>query len=280
MKAGKYFYMGLGMIIALAIGATAFAFTDSTQAAAGDRGVRSQIVQDGFGANLDDGFGDVAHPGPGRGDRDGRRGGRDNTALIEELGVTQEEWDAAKEAVRASFEDSEERPDKDAVQALFADELGVTVEELEAAQAAVKEAKLAEALANGDITQEQIDLMEARKAVAETIDRQAVMADALGVTVEELEAAKEDGTMRDLVEASGQTREDLKAAAEEAYSAAVAQAVADGIITQEQADMIEEAGFGGKGHGGKGGKGGKGGRGNGNNGTGRGGNGDVSTGDA
>lgn len=267
MKAGKYFYMGIGMIMALAIGATAFAFTDSTQAAADENGIVAQVVQEGIGPNLDDGFGDAAHPGPGRGDRDGRRGQRDNSALLEELGVTQEEWDAAKEAVKATFEDSEERPDRDAVKAVFADELGVTVEELDAAKEAVREAKLAEALANGDITQEQIDLMEARKAVAETIDRQAVMADILGVTVEEIEAAKEDGTFRDLVEASGLTREEIKAAAEEAYRAAIDQAVADGLITQEQADMLEEAGFGGKGKGGRGhgGKGGKGGRGNGNN---------------
>ena len=274
MKIGKYFYMGLGAIVALAIGAGAFAFTESTQASAADSFISAQVSEDGFGLNVGNGFDDVERPGrPGRG---GNRGGdRDNSALLEELGVTQEQWDAAREAVRASFEDSEERPDKETVQALFAEELGVTVEEIEAAKEAVREAKLAEALANGEITQEEIDLMEARRAVMETIDRKAVMADILGITVEELEAAKEDGSIRDLVEESGLTREEIQTQAKAAYDAAVDQAAADGLITDEQAEQLKEAGFGkGKrGHG----KGNRGGRGNG---EGRGGNENVSTGEA
>lgn len=271
MNTRKYFYMGLGAIVALIIGAGAFAFSESTQASAADGFISAQVSEDGFGLNADDSFDGVEHPGrPGRG---GKRGGdRDNSALLEELGVTQEQWDAAKEAVQASFEGSEGRPDRETAQALFAEELGVTVEEIQAAKEAVREAKLADALANGEITQEQIDLMEARRAVMETIDRQAVMADILGITVEELEAAKEAGTVRDLVEESGLTREDIQTQAKDAYDAAVDQAAADGLITDEQAEQLKEAGFGkGKRGHGKGGK--RGGRGNG-------GNENVSTGEA
>ncbi|MFT7586938.1 MAG: hypothetical protein ACI9EW_003378 [Cellvibrionaceae bacterium] len=287
MKFQKYIYMGVGAVVALAIGAGAFAFTSSTQAAAGDRFNNSQVAEDGFGPSLDGGFGDMSHPGPGQGGRDGKRGGnRDNTALLEELGITQEEWDAAKEAVKASLGNLDEKPEREAVQALFADELGITTEALQTAHEAVKAAHQAEALANGDITQEQIDTMEARKAVAETIDQKALMAGILGVTTEELDTAKADGTIRDLVEASGKTREELKAAGEEAYAAAVAQAVTDGVITQEQADLIEAAGFGGKGFGGrshgKHGNGQGGGRGgfNGNGGRGNGGNENANNNDA
>lgn len=260
MKTGKYFYMGLGAIVALAIGAGAFAFSESSQASAADGAISAHFAD---GPNLDDGFGDMEHPGgPGRG---GRRGGdRDNSALLAELGVTQEEWDAAKESVRATIEASDERPDKETRRAMFAEALGVTVEQLEAAKETVREAKLAEMLANGEITQEEIDLMEARKTVKETIDRKAVMAEILGVTVEELEAARADGTVRDLVEESGLTREEIKTQMEAAFDAAVDQAAADGLITDEQAEQLKEAGMGkgGRGHG-KGRHGGRGGRGNG-----------------
>ena len=251
MKFGKYFYMGLGAFIALAIGAAAFTFSQSSEAAAGT----------GFGPALQGDIEDLSHRG--RGGKDGRRGGdRDNSALLEELGVTQEVWDAAKETVRDSFADAEERPSREERTAAFADALGVTVEELEAAKEAVKEARLAEALANGDITQEDIDLMEARQALAETIDRTAIMADILGVSVEEIETAREERTMRDLVADSGLTNEEIAAATEAAYQDAIDQALADGVITQEQADLLEENGLKNKRS--RKGDRGRGGRGNGN----------------
>lgn len=107
--------------------------------------------------------------------------------------------------------------------------------------------QLAEAVANGDITQERADEIAARmelKALAQEIfdadATNAAIADALGVTVEELAAAKEDGTMRDLVEAAGLTHEDIHAIVEAEKAAQLAAAVADGTITQEQADALAE----------------------------------------
>lgn len=232
MKFGKYFYMGLGAFIALAVGAAAFTFSQSSEAA----------LDTGFETMLQEDADDLSRRGRG-GDKDGRRGDRDNSALLEELGVTEEEWDAAKDAVRESFADAEERPDREERVAAFADALGVTLEELEAAKEAVKEARLADALANGDITQEELDLREARQALAETIDRKAVLADILGVTVEELEAAREERTLKDLVADSGLTREEIAAATEAAYQDAIDQALADGVITPEQAELLEENGL-------------------------------------
>lgn len=266
MKVNKYFYMGLGAIVALALAAFGFNTYTSAQAAEADNGiVFLQLQDDGIEAAID-GSEDIEHR---RGKGKGKRGfgSRDNSALIEELGVTQEEWDAAKEATQAEFEDAEEKPDRETVTAFFADQLGVTVEELEAAQEAVKEARLAEALANGDITQEQIDAMEARQAVFETIDKTAIAADILGLTVEEVEA----GNLRDLIEESGLSRAELSEAMQAAYADAIAQAVEDGVITQEQADLIEDNSFGRKGFGN---------RGNSNRGNGQRGIGGVSTGDA
>ena len=239
MKTNKYFYMGLGALIALAIGGFAFSSFSSAQA---NEIVALQVIDDTIGTNLSDSGDEMEHRrGPGKGKRG--FGGRDNSAIIEELGVSQEEWDAAKEAARAEFADAEEKPDRETVKAFFAEQLGVSVEDIEAAQEAVKEARIAEALANGDITQEDIDRMEARQAVKETIDRKAIAAEILGVTVEELE----EGNKQDLIEASGLTREEIAAAMEAAYADAIAQAVEDGIITQEQAALLESDDFGRKG---------------------------------
>lgn len=271
MKVYKYFYMGLGAFAALALVAIGFNSYTSAQAAENDNSiVFMQLQDDGIEAVIDGSEGDMEHRrGKGKGNRG--FGSRDNTALLEELGVTEEAWDAAKEATQAEFEDSEEKPDRETVNAFFADQLGVTVEELEAAQETVKAARLEEALANGDITQEQIDAMEARQAVAETIDQNAVAAEILGLTVEEVEA----GNLRDLISESELSRTELSEAMQAAYADAIAQAVEDGVITQDQADLLEDGNFGRKGFGNRGGKGN---RGNGE--RGQRGTGDVSTGDA
>jgi len=70
--------------------------------------------------------------------------------------------------------------------------------------------------------------------------KQAV-ADLLGLTVEELEQAREDGTpFADLLDAAGLTVEEFVEAMKAQKETIVAQAVEDGAITQEQADFILE----------------------------------------
>ncbi len=81
---------------------------------------------------------------------------------------------------------------------------------------------------------------------------QAAIAEALGLTVEELEAAREEGTSPwDIAQEQGLTEEEFSALMADARSAAIEQAVADGILTQEQADWMQshweemqEKGFG------------------------------------
>ena len=232
--------------------------------------------------------GEVAPQGQGRGHGSRQGGDHDSTYLADALGITVDELDAAKETVRAAQKEeavaqaladgllTQEQADailagerlegdinfrglfnkgeQGAVDEALAAELGISVDELEAAQEAAREVAIAQAIADGTITQEQVDLREAGQALREYSDHEAVLANLLGLSVEELEAAKDDGSIRDLVEASGLTQEEIQAAMEEAHDAAVAQAVADGVITQEQADQLEEApgrgGSRGGGHGG------------------------------
>lgn len=117
----------------------------------------------------------------------------------------------------------------------LADALGITVEELQAAELTAFRVELDAAVAAGTLTQEEADLILARKAAQNYVD--------------------EDG---------------LNAAALAAYEDALTAAVADGAITQAQADaLLAEMqtqsfnfglrGFGG--HDGFGGRGGHGGRG-------------------
>jgi uncharacterized protein (DUF433 family) len=76
------------------------------------------------------------------------------------------------------------------------------------------------------------------------VDRDAMhakLAEVLGLTVDELDAARAEGeSIASLAEANGVDLEDLQAAMAEARAEAIAQAVKDGTITQEQADQILE----------------------------------------
>jgi hypothetical protein len=179
----------------------------------------------------------------------------------------------------------------DTVRAAVADALGMTVEELDAAHAegkrletiaeeqgvdiqtvldarkAALEEALAQAVTDGVITQDQADWMlqhmDERRGPAELegIDpaffeglrsaEHAALAEALGMTVDELEAAIADGQHpQALIEAAGldpQTVGDAVRAARDEYISA---AVADGTITQEQADFLLTAPPGGRGPGG------------------------------
>ncbi len=108
--------------------------------------------------------------------------------------------------------------------------LGISVEELQAAELASYETRLAAAVEAGTITQEETDLMLARKAAQNYVDEAG-----------------------------------LNAAVLAAYEDAVAAAVADGAITQGQADALlaqlatQSFDFGLRGFGGHGGRGGPGG---------------------
>jgi hypothetical protein len=192
--------------------------------------------------------------------------------LAAELGITVDELKAAHEEVRAAtMEDGADGPRADGPrafgshgrpasgdvnehQALLAEALGdgVTVEDLQAAQVAANAAWLAETVDAGALTQDQVDLMAARQALQEAIDGDTLMAEvaqALDIDLADLLAALEDRpSLFTLLEASGVTIQDFMAAQQDAYEAAVQDAVPD-IISQEQADQLLSGGMGGHGPG-------------------------------
>ncbi|MEM7027958.1 MAG: hypothetical protein AAF629_00090 [Chloroflexota bacterium] len=89
-------------------------------------------------------------------------------------------------------------------------------------------------------------------------DMQSAIAEVLGLTVAELEAAKENGqSIRDLAEENNVDLATLSAAKLSVKADALADAVADGIISQDEADQMLER-FENRGNGGR-----RGGRGNG-----------------
>jgi hypothetical protein len=153
----------------------------------------------------------------------------------------------------------------------LAEALGITVEELQAAREAARTAAIEQALADGLITEEQAELLQ-EKGFAPgfahwlgahlDVDKDDLLAEALGISVDELQAARteaREAQLAAMVEAGVLTQEqaDLVAAratvqnyvdhdalaemVQSAYEEAVAQALADGAITQAQAEELLEA---------------------------------------
>lgn len=194
--------------------------------------------------------------GPGGPGGPGGQGGRgrgvgNGAYLAEALGITEDELTAAFEEARAdsngqNFEET------------LAAALGISVEALETARGEAQAAALAQALANGNITQEEYDAFMARQAFRDYLERDEIIAGALGLSAAELQTAFDEGKrIPDLLDEQGISQEDFQAAVQAAHDEALAQAVSDGVITQEQADQISQGGFGGPGSpGGRDGKGG------------------------
>lgn len=171
-------------------------------------------------------------------------------AMADVLGMSVEELQAAKEAGTRLSE--------------LLETAGLTVEEFRAAMEAAIPSIVEQALADGVITQAQADYilengLHGGKGYLRGVLQgyiEAAMADILGITVEELQAAKEAGTpLAELVEAAGLTMEEFRSALQDAAPGIVEQALADGVITEQQADFILEKlqrGLGGFGPGGRG----------------------------
>jgi hypothetical protein len=150
----------------------------------------------------------------------------------------------------------------------LANALGITVDELNTAYQTANEAAVQQAVDAGLITQAQADELLSRGTAfpfggrwsgwlsQNGIDYQALLADALGISVDELQAAYAEAftTRIDQAVADGQltqeqadlmkgryalaNSESFQSAMQSAHEAAVNQAVADGVITQAQADLI------------------------------------------
>ena len=158
----------------------------------------------------------------------------------------------------------------------LAESLGITAAELQTAQQTAYEAGIDQALAAGLITQAQADALKERSAASgrfggrelhgflgfggdTTIDPDALLADALGITTDELQAARveaQDLALTAAVEEGQITQEQadqmkaeqalktylsdqgLQTQMQTLYQDAVKQAVKAGVITQAQADAI------------------------------------------
>jgi hypothetical protein len=146
--------------------------------------------------------------------------------------------------------------------------LGITVDELTTARQKAYETALTQAVDKGLITQAQADDLKNNNTAfpygnrwegwlaQNGFDFDALLADALGITVEKLQTAYTqaynasldqavtDGTLTqeqaDLRKGQYALRADktFQASMQTAYEAAVQQAVKDGVITQTQADLI------------------------------------------
>lgn len=163
----------------------------------------------------------------------------ENQYLADALGITVEELQAAMEAVRSN----NAGPGSD-FSAALATALGISADELAAAQQSAHTAALEQALADGEITQEEYDNFIARQALQGYLNRETMLATALGMSAEELQTALAEGQrIPDLLEEQGISQEDFQAAMQAAQHAALDEAVADGVITQEQADQIGSGEF-------------------------------------
>lgn len=146
--------------------------------------------------------------------------------------------------------------------------LGATVDQLNTAYQTANSAAIDQALAEGLITQAQADQMKANSAgfpmggrgggwLAQSgVDYNALLAKALGISVEQLQAARAQAfnTQVDQAVTDGTLTQDqanlmkgqyalnnsqtFQSALQSAYQAAVQQAVTSGVITQAQADLI------------------------------------------
>lgn len=147
-------------------------------------------------------------------------------------------------------------------EALLADELGISVDEVQAAQEEARQAGIDQAVADGYLTAEEADLMQAEHAFRAYFDHEAIMEEVLGLSMDELKAAREEGvSIRDLIAEQGLDRDAIHEAMQSAHEEAVARAVEEGVITQEQADALTHGDGFGRGGGPFPGRGGRGGHG-------------------
>jgi hypothetical protein len=154
--------------------------------------------------------------------------------LAEALGISVEELEAASETAREAGGESD--TDRET---LLAAGLGITVDELEAAQDVAFESALDHAVEDGKLTEEEAAQKQAEHDLVDYIDREALLADVLGITVEELESARDEGVkLPELLEELGVDKKSVREELDVAYEAAVTQAVDEDVLSQEQAEVI------------------------------------------
>jgi hypothetical protein len=123
----------------------------------------------------------------------------------------------------------------------LAGELEISVEELQEARLAARPTALEQAAEEGLISEERAQFIIARLALAGTLEEGQLAAQALGLTLEEFEAARAEGqTIRDLLFELDLTPAELRENLLAAYEEAIEQAFLDGALTRQQADLLLE----------------------------------------
>jgi len=188
--------------------------------------------------------------GPGSGpEQAGAHHEQMQQAMAEALGLTVEELDTARDEGKSLLE--------------IAEAQGVDMANVEEAMRAAGDQLIDQAVADGLLTQEQADTIRQRwgdigdrgplgrlglfpffgndQAEAYRERTQEALANALGLSVEEPDAARDEGkSLLEIAEAQGVDMADVQDALKTAGQERLDQAVADGTLTQEQADSIRQ----------------------------------------
>ena len=161
--------------------------------------------------------------------------------LAEALGITAEEIETAKDD--GTLKDLLADVSKDDLKTAYETAAGEAIDtasesgDITATQAdRLKEVVTAD---RSELDDSDIETLKSLRGVIE-VDAIAVYASLLDMTSEEVEAAKDDGTLRDLL--AGVNRVALAAALVDARDAAIDQAEEDGEITEAQAELLQDAG--------------------------------------
>jgi hypothetical protein len=125
--------------------------------------------------------------------------------------------------------------------ALLAEALDITTDELSDARREANLAALEQAVEEGVITQRRADLIVAVPVLRGVVDRAELVAGALGVSVEELQEARQDRALPALLEELEMTRVEVREAVLVEFEEFIQQAVNDELISEEQAELILES---------------------------------------
>jgi hypothetical protein len=130
-----------------------------------------------------------------------------------------------------------DRPGMGDDDARLAEALGISVEQLRAAREQAIDGGIQQAVDEGELAPKQAERMRTWRKLQPYLNPQALAAQVLGMTSEQLQAALDSG--KSLWDLARERQVDFASGREKfmaAGKAAVQQAVADGAISQEQAD--------------------------------------------
>ncbi len=192
--------------------------------------------------------------GPNKGGRGGGRMGKGpgqlnwmepyqdqiQEAVAEALGISVEELEAAREERKPLHE--------------LAEELGVELADVQAALEVARLEAIEQAVADGAISEEMAEQIIERMEQAPPAgwmepyhdQMQVAISEALGISIEELEAAQGEGkSPGEIAKELGVDMDEFRQAMQDARDEIIEQAVADGVLTPEQAEQVGQ----GRGHG-------------------------------